>query len=1019
MTFFDFISRHARAIAFTTLVLSAAGLALLFSLPVSLFPDINFPRIVILADNGEQPAERMIIEVTKPLEELARSIPGIKTVRSVTGRGSTEISLGLDWGTDIPHMLQLLQGRIGARRNELPPGASIRAEQMSVAVFPILGYSLTSDSLSQVELRDIAAYQIRPVILRVDGVARVEVTGGDTREFVVTVNPGRLAGYRLDIRQIDDAIRKSNLIEATGLVDNNYQLYLSLVSGLLTGTEDIGEVVITVRNGVPIRVRDVADVNAATAPNYIRTTAHGRPAVLINVIKQPTGSTVRIGQEVQRVVSSLSLPTHVHFENWYDQGDFINSSISSTRDAIVIGILLSMVVLIVFLRSWRITLVVLVVVPVTIALTILCLRAAGQSINIMTLGGIAAAVGLIIDDSIVVIERVFAQHARESPTAPTEPLSVRTAIAGSLNSLMPAIVSSTLSTIVINVPLLFLGGVTGAFFAPLALTMIFALGISFVMSIVVTPLLVSLLSRRFASAAGRAQARGRTDHGGLYERALGSLLRVRYLVIPLMVAIASAAYFIYLRVGSGFMPDMDEGTFVLDYISPPGTSLDETDRMLRQVEDILGTVPEVDSYSRRTGTQLGFFLTEPNTGDFLIKLKKQRSRPIDEVIAAVRAQVERTIPTLEIDFGQLMMDVIGDLTNSPKPIEIKLFGNDLTLLQSQAKEVAGLIENVTGVVDVRNGIVISGPSLIVHVDPTKAAVAGLTADDVQGQLAAIMQGQAESNVKHGEKIIAIRVRYPEEYRRNVDLLGSNLLTTPAGTMVPLRSLATIEKTPGQAEIARDGLRPVVAVTARIENRDLGHTISDIKRTLATSMRLPMGVRVEYGGIYQTQQESFRGLLFVAVAAAALVFLVLLVLFEEFAAPIAILSVSMLSLIGVVFALWITGITFNVSSFVGLIMIIGIVAENAVFVLYEAKRGRAPGQNLNALLVVACQRRARPIIMTALAAILALLPLALGLGAGAQMQQPLAVAVIGGFCVSALLLFFVLPFLYRVLKGGRG
>lgn len=1015
MNFFDFITRHSRAIAFTVVALFVMGLVLLFSLPVSLFPDIIFPRIVILADNGEQPAERMMIEVTKPLEELASSIPGIKTVRSITGRGSTEISLGLDWGTDVPRTVQFLQGRIGSIRNELPATVSIQVEQMSVAVFPILGYSLTSDSLSQVELRDIAAYQIRPAILRADGVARVEVTGGNTREFVITVDPGKLAGYHLDIRQIDDAIRKSNLIEATGLVDNNYQLYLSLVSGLLTGIDDISNVVVTVRNGVPIRVQDVAQVQASTAVNYIRTTAHGRPAVLINVIKQPTGSTVRIGQDVQRIVSSLSLPAHVHFENWYDQGDFITSSIGSTRDAIVIGILLSMVVLIIFLRSWRVTLVMLAVVPGTIALTILCLHAAGQTINIMTLGGIAAAVGLIIDDSIVVIERVFAQHTREYVHPSAEPFGIRAAIATSLNALMPAIISSTLSTIVINVPLLFLGGVTGAFFAPLALTMIFALGISFFMSIVVTPLLVSLLSKRFSSSTGRAHAKGASDLEGQYGRSLRNLLRVRYLVVPLALLIAGFAYFAYLRVSSGFMPDMDEGTFVLDYVSPAGTSLDETDRMLRQVEDILGKIPEVDAYSRRTGTQLGFFLTEPNTGDFLIKLKKNRSRSIDEVIADVRTRVESSIPALEVDFGQLMMDVIGDLTNNPKPIEIKIFGDDPAILQTEAVAVAKAIEDVPGVVDVFNGIVISGPSLIVHVDPTKAALAGLTAEDVQGQLSMIMQGETSSDIRRGEKLLPVRVRYPESYRRDQQLLKSTLIATPSGGLIPIANLATIERTLGQAEIDRDGLRPVVAVTARIENRDLGHTIGDIKKKLASTVRFPSGVRVEYGGLYQTQQESFRGLLFVALAAAALVFLVLLVLFEEFSAPIAILLVSLLSLLGVVLALGITGIAFNVSSFVGLIMIIGIVAENAVFVLYEAKRARAAGRELDTSLVLACQRRARPIIMTALGAILALLPLALGLGAGAQMQQPLAVAVIGGFCVSVPLLFFVLPLLYRVLK----
>lgn len=1012
MTFFEVVRRYAKAIAFCIAVLAAVGVYLAFYLPVSLFPDITFPRIVILADNGEQPAERMMIEVTKPLEEVASSIPGIKLVRSITGRGSSEISLSLDWGANVPQTLQLLQGRIAAIRNELPAAASIQSEQMSVAVFPILGYSLTSDSLSQVELRDIAYYQIRPAIMQVDGVARVEVTGGDTREFLVTVDPGKLAGFKLDIRQIQDAVLKSNLVEATGLVDNNYQLYLSLVSGLFKTTDDISALVITVRNGVPIRIGDVATVLPSVEPVYTRTTANDRPAVLINVIKQPTGSTVKIGDEVKQIVSSLALPRHLHFENWYDQGDFIKSSIASTRDAILIGIVLSMLVLVVFLRNWRITVVMLIVVPTTIAVTIVCLRALGQSINIMTLGGIAAAVGLIIDDSIVVIERVFAQLELAADKTEGDRPRMSHVIGTALRSLMPAIVGSTLSTIVINIPLIFLGGVVGAFFAPLAITMIFALLTSFLFSVILTPLL-KLLVLRGHQTSGHSKSESRFSLA--YGYAMERLLRFKYVVFPAAIAVLALTYFIYSKTGTGFMPDMDEGTFVLDYVSPPGTSLDETDRMLRVVEKTLIRIPEVESYSRRTGTQLGFFLTEPNTGDFLIKLKKDRTRSIDDVIADLRAKVESAEPALQIDFGQLMMDVIGDLTNNPKPVEIKLFGADNKMLEQTARQVAVLIQGVPGVVDVFDGMVVSGPSLIVHVDPTRAAQAGLTVDDVQGQLDIIMNGRVESKIQRGEKLIAIRVRYPEAYRRDLNLIESIQLTSPSGNLIPLKNIAQIEKTAGQTEIDREGLRQVVAVTARIEGRDLGHTIADIQSLLKHSLVLPKGMTVEYGGVYQTQQDSFRGLILVALAAVALVFIVLLFEFGEFAAPFSVLTVSLLSLVGVVSALWLTGITFNISSFVGLIMIIGIVAENGVFVINEIKQLRASGHPLESAIILAGKRRARPIIMTTLAAILALLPLALGLGTGAQMQQPLAIAVIGGFCVSSLLLFFALPLLYRAFR----
>jgi CzcA family heavy metal efflux pump len=1016
MTFFEYLRRHAKAFVFTVAMLALSGLALMDNMPVSLFPDITFPRIVILADNGEQPAERMMIEVTRPLEETASSVPGVRLVRSITGRGATEVSVGLDWGTDVQQTLQLLQGRIANIRTSLPASATVQAEQMMVAVFPILGYSLTSDTLSLVELRDIALYQIRPTLTRVKGVARVEITGGDTREFVVTISPEKLAAYRLDARQVAEAIGKTNIVVSPGLVDNNHLLYLSLVSGLFVSSSDIESCVIAVRDGTPIRVADVAEVNPGVADKLIRTTAHGRDAVLISIMKQPTGSTVRIGNEVIAELAKLKLPRGVLFENFYDQGGFIESSMRATRDSIVVGILLAMVVLLVFLRSWRITIVVAFVVPATIAATFVCLSAVGKTVNIMTLGGIAAAVGLIIDDSIVILENIFTHFAVWKARPREDRAGLIHLIGNSLRELMPAVIGSTASTIVIQIPLAFLGGVTGAFFASLSVTMVFAMSISFIFSITLAPLFASfvLRERDVEHEIDREQ-----HHSALrrsYERALPVLLRWRWLAVPAVLAIMLATYELYSRIGNDFMPEMDEGNFVLDYKSPPGTSLNETNRILMNVERILMEIPEVESYSRRTGTQLGFFLTESNDGDFLVKLKKERSRNIFDVMAEVRERVTTSEPSLNIEFGQLMMDVIGDLINNPSPVEIKIFGDDMKLLHEKAEEISGLIEEVPGVVDIFDGIVIAGPSLVVNVDPLKASQAGLGVSEVQEQLETVIRGKAESVILRGEKLIAVRVRYPERYRYDIERLEQVRLTNSAGILVPLRSISTIEKTEGQAEIHREGLRQMVAVTARIEGRDLGRTVQDIQSLLAKKLILPQGTRLEYGGVYQTQQESFRGLFLVALAAVTLVFIVLLFEFGEFAVPLSIFVVNLLSLFGVFGMLWLTGVTFNISSFVGVIMIIGIVAENAIFVMHNVKALRTEGLDLDTALVRATVKRGRPIVMTTLAAVCALLPLAVGVGGGGQMQQPLAIAVIGGFSLSSFLLFFGLPVIYRLMKG---
>ncbi len=994
--------------------LLAAGIVATPFMPVSLFPDITFPRIVILADNGEQPAERMMIQVTKPLEEVASSVPGVEVVKSITGRGSTEISLGLSWKVNVEEALQTLQNRIGDIRSSLPAEASIQVERMSVAVFPILGYSLTSDTLDPVTLRDIALYQIRPAVTRVAGVARVEVVGGNTREFHITVFPEKLYSYRLDIRDITSAIEKTNQLGSAGLIENNYHLYLSLVSGLLNTKEDIESAVVVNRNGVPVLIKDVATVEASVAPSYIRTTANGKPAVLISVVKQPLGSTVAIGKEVQKVVAGLKLPAGVTFDNWYDQGDFINRSISGTRDSIIIGIVLSMFVLLVFLRSWRISLVMLIVVPATIGITLLLLKIFGESINIMTLGGIAAAVGLIIDDSIVVIENIFVQMGRQREHQETAGAMIKAAAGRSIHELLPAIGGSSACTIAINIPLIFLGGLTGAFFTSLAITMILALAVSFFLSTTATPLLAAMLMNRGGIEREIRRETHKSVLTRIYERALRTSLRFRLAVIPLVIGIFVAAYYIYAGIGSGFMPDMDEGTFVLDYTSPPGTSLTETDRMLDHVGSELMKIPEVESYSRRTGTQLGFFLTEPNTGDFLVKLKTNRSRSIWDIMAQVRRTVDSTEPALEVDFGQLMTDLIGDLTNTPKPVEIKLFGDSVAILESKAKEVAKLIEQVPGVVDIFDGIVISGSSFMMNVDPMKAALFNLTTEDIKQQLETMIHGVVASNIQRGEKLIGMRVVFPPVYGEDFQKIRALQLVNSDGVLVPLEDVANTEFTGGQAELDREGLRPVVAVSARIEGRDLGRTIRDIKHELSAHLVLPRGVTLEYGGVYQTQQQSFRGLLAVAVAAFLMVFVILLFEFGEFTVPISVLTVCLLSLLGVVAALWLTGTTFNISSFVGLIMIIGIVAENSVFIMNEYKEIRGRESDIDTALVTACSHRTRPIIMTTLAAVLALLPLAVGIGTGAQMLQPLAIAVIGGFCVSAMLLFFVLPVLFRLI-----
>jgi CzcA family heavy metal efflux pump len=1010
MNVHEFTQRHTKAIIFVISVLVLAGLVAAFNLPVSIFPDINFPRIVILADNGDEPADRVMATLTKPLEEAANSIPGVRNVRSITARGSVEISINFDWGTDIILAQQLLQAKVSSIRNQLPATAEVQVERMNATFFPIIGYALTSNSRSLVELRDMALYTIRPALSRIRGVSQVRVVGGRTREFLVTVNPAKLAAFGLDIRQISDALQNTNIVSSVGLMDANYHLYLTLVDNMFSTVDDIGKAVIGTRGNTPIFLREVASITPSEMDEYIRVTSAGQEAVLINLIKQPDGNTVQIATDANAALLELSaskqlIPVDVKIQNFYDQSNLVKESFTSVRDSIGIGILLAIIVLFAFLKNWRVTLVAAVIIPVTVAITLFLLFLFKQTLNIMTLGGIAAAIGLIIDDTIVIIENIF-QHFRKGHDR------VSTATQSAIQEMMPAVFGSSTSTIVIFFPFAFLTGVTGAFFKSLSLTIALALLVSMILSLVLAPILASKLIRDidFEKEARSEQTGKVVVH---YKSVLAKLLKRRFLIIPLVLLLLGGSFWLYRQLGSGFMPDMDEGSFILDYASPPGTSLNETHRMLLQVEKIIMNIPEVETYARQTGTQMGFFITEPNSGDYVIKLKSRRNRSSSQIMDELRTKIETTQPALRIEFGQPIQDLIGDLTSVPSPIEIKIFGENTTLLKEKALEIANLISAVPGVVDVFDGITISGPAYLIKMDEPAIGRAGLTVEDVQQELQNDIQGSITTEIQHGEKLIGLHVRLPDEYRQNPERLSTIRVYSPNGGIYLLGSLATITVDPGQSEIDRENLKQMVAVTARISGRDLGSTIADIQRTIKTNLVLPSSITIQYGGTYETQQKSFIGLLMVLLAASLLVFIVLVIEFESYSIPLAIYFVTILSLFGVFMALWLTKVNFNISSFMGAIMIVGIVAENSIFLVHYVRYFHRTGKPLPVALAEAGGVRFRPIIMTALAAILALLPLAIGIGAGAQMQQPLAIAVIGGFSMSSILLLFFLPVMLSI------
>ena len=1029
-------ARHGKPIIFVILTLVAVGVYLATTIPVAVFPEVDFPRIVVAVDNGVAPIDQMQVTVTRKIEEAVNSVQGLESVRSITSRGTAEVDLFFSWSVNMFETLQRVNAALARVQPELPATAKITANRLTFAAFPILGYSLTSDTVPQTRLWELATYDLKPRLNRMLGVSTIVVQGGQEPEFEIQPDPAKLLQTQITVPALLEAVGRGNLIDSPGLFEHNHQLVLSLVTSQAQTIDDIGNIVVkTTPLGAPIRVADIAKISATVKPVYTAVTANTKKAVLLNVFRQPDSNTVSVADAVHAEIDTIrkELPKGVELQPFYDQSDLVNDSITSVRDAVFIGLVLASLIMVLFLRDWGTSLVAGMVIPATLAITFVVLRVLGQSFNLMTLGGLAAAVGLVIDDAIVVVENIV-MH-RDSGQSRAE------AIRSAINEIRVPLVGSTITPIVVFLPLISITGVTGAFFRALAITVGTALLASLALALTWTPTLSHFFIRRRSGAEapgtahpapGTAHPAPSTQHPApstshgvpprvmqTYERALRATIQRPVLLAVASLVVILAAYGGYRLLGTDLLPEMDEGGFILDYIMPAGSSLDETNRAMTTVEEILRSTPEVESTSRRTGLQLGLAaVTEANTGDIAVKLKRKRDRAGDDVISEVRDKIKKRLPMLDTEFIQLTQDMIGDLTSAPEPLVIKLFSQDPVLLKQWAPQVGEAIKKIPGVVDVLDGIenTISGPATMFKVDQAMAARAGFTPQEIELDASAIMQGEpAATPVVVNDRAYTIRVRFPESTRSSVEAIKSTLLVSSTGRTGTLGTLATVEDIPGQTEVRRENLQRNVTVTARLDNVDLGTGVAAVQKTIA-DLHMPSTIRIAYGGGYEEQQKSFKDLLVVLVLAVLLVFTVLLFEFGGFAAPIAVIVSAVLSTVGVFAALLITRTTFNLSSFMGLIMVIGIVAKNGILLLDADQRFRAEGLSPEESMIQAGERRLRPILMTALATVAGMVPLALGWGAGSQMLQPLAIAVIGGILASMILSLVITPAVHYFLAG---
>ena len=1013
-----FAIRNRLAIIFITLAVCVGGIYSALRMPSSVFPETEFPRCVVLIDSGVMPADEMMATITRPIEEAMKDIPGVVQVRSATGRGSAEVNVFFNWQVNMVESELYVLNRVSQLKSSLPATAKTTVWRLTFNAFPIIGVSLTSPKRELTELWELARYDLKPRFLRIPGIARVDLVGGRAPEYHVVVDPMKLAAANLALTDITTALEKNNLVAPAGFHMENYTIYLALVDSRVKSAQDIEDFVVLMRDNQPVRIRDFARVERGPEPVFNVVNAQGQRAVLMNIRAQPKGSSIlQIAADLKAQLADLrrTLPADMELSFYYDQSLLVRDSVGSVWEAVVVGLLFAVVILYLFLKNWGSVLTAIVVIPVSVLATVVVMLAAKLTFNLMTLGGIAAAIGLIIDDAIVVVEAIYAKVAHgEARLA---------AIKSGMGEIIHPLIGSTLTPVVVFIPLAFLDGLPGVFFRSLALTMVVSLVASLVLAVTLTPALASLFLRDRAHLehghAPKAEAGGFIMRPllGLFEAVLRRTLRWSWLTLLVCLAIGGGGWLAYRQLPTGFLPDMDEGGFVIDYLTPWGTSLDETDRIMQQAEAILRATPEVEGYSRRSGARLALAVCEPNDGDFLVKLRADRQRSTEEVKQELRRKFNAALLAAEWEFPGILGDLIGDLTWSPKPVEIKLFSTDTAWLTKKAPEIKEAIEKVKGVVDTFDGLNMTGPTISFRIRALDAQRHGLTSDDIAAALNTAMLGRTASSVLEGDRVVEIRVVTEPTQIARLDLLRELPLRTPAGGLVKLSQVADITEEAGQLELHREDLRQLVAVTAALEDRDLGSGIAEIKQVLAADKSIPPGV-IEFGGLFQQQEESFRNLLVVLFLGIALVFTVLLMEFRSFREPVAIVFGSVLALTGTVGALWLTGTTLNIVSFLGAIIGVGIVAKNGILMLDLVGQHLAGGASVEEALVRSGRRRLRPILMTTLATALAMLPLAWGIGHGADMLRPLAIGIIGALCISMVFSLIATPTVYCLIMRLR-
>ncbi len=1017
-----------KPILFVGILIFAAGIFSFFRMQTNLFPAVQFPRISLIVDAGQIPIDRMMISVTQPIESAVKKVNGVRIVKSSTSRGSATIEVYFNWGLDIYALKPQLESRINEIKNFLPPGVNISTEVMNQSLFPVYGYTLENPDKTNVDLKDIANVIVRPAFSQVKGISNVVIRGGRSKEFVIKPDVDKMTALGIVPQDIMDAFQNNNFVVSAGLLPDNYRMYLTLIDTRVQFLDELENTIIKNINGRIIKVKDIASLKLEEQQEFVKINANGNNAVIIDLVKQPGINLVDFAKDIETRAVKIRkiLPKGYTLKAYYNQSAFVTASVDSALKTIYEGLFLAIFIIILFLRSWRSSLVVILTIPITVASSFLVLYLVGITINIISLGAIAASVGLIIDDAIVIIEQIYKNHEKNPEKNPYEVVQM------SIKFLFPAMIASSLSTIVIFIPFRLMSGLAGSFFSILSTSMQVTLIVSFLVTWFFLPILHLLIGYK-QNSKNKHKTEPFEKISGLswfYDKTIFSVV-----FVLLMVAFA---YFATTKLQTGFLPELDEGSIVMDYYSPPGTTIAETDRLCKEMEKVIMANPNVVAYSRRTGIRMAFEAHPANEGDYSIQLKTKRKKSTEEVISDLRRDISAKVPVLTIEFGQRIADLLGDLIGKAQPIEVKIFGNDYHKLQQIADKAHQIMDSIPGIVDIDDGLVPEGPAMIIKPKLEKLALYGITLQDFNTQLRALIEGIALGksadipspspdqaamtsglqigDIQEGQQMRRVIMRFHDFAENDFSSFKKQAIFLPDGSTRQVAFFCNFKLQTGDVLESREDLKPVIILTSRLENIDLGTAVSKIKTELGKKLKLPSAYTIEYGGAYAQQQQSFKELMMILALATLFVFMVLMFLFKRWRIAFLILFISLMGITGSLILLYIFKIPLNVSSYTGLIMIVGIVAENAIFTVFQYFNDLKE-HNSDFAVKNAIALRLRPNLMTAISAILALMPLAIGIGIGAQMQQALAIAVIGGFLAGLPLLLIVLPTILSKMKFG--